>query len=57
MFLNYKDYEKKVYDWLMTKHNKDNDFTFSLRQNGSKGAELYYFIGTDSLIISPIIIT
>ncbi|WP_445454291.1 McrB family protein [Flavobacterium sp. 25HG05S-40] len=47
MLLNYKDYEKKVYDWLMAKHQKDNSFTFSLRQKGSKGAETDYFIGTE----------
>lgn len=45
--LSYKDYEKQVYDWLMTKHNADSTFTFSLRQNSSKGAELDYFIGTE----------
>lgn len=43
---NYIDYEKKIYDWLMAKHNENSSFTFSLRQNGSKGAELDYFIGT-----------
>jgi hypothetical protein len=46
--INYKDYEKQVYDWLMTKHNADANFTFSLRQNGSKGSELDYFIGTEN---------
>jgi hypothetical protein len=46
--LNYKDYEKQVYDWLMAKHKADINFTFSLRQNGSKGAELDYFIGTEN---------
>ena len=45
--ITYKDYEKKVYDWLMAKHNIDENFTFSLRQKGSKGAELDYFIGTE----------
>ncbi|TDE05815.1 McrB family protein [Flavobacterium sandaracinum] len=46
--ISYKDYEKQVYDWLMIKHNKDVNFTFSVRQNGSKGAELDYFIGTEN---------
>ena len=46
--LNYKNYGKQVYDWLMTKHNTDATFTFSLRQNGTKGAELDYFIGTEN---------
>jgi 5-methylcytosine-specific restriction protein B len=45
--LNYKDYEKKVYDWLLSKHQQDPNFTFSLRQIGSKGAETDYFIGTE----------
>ncbi|QXP71265.1 EVE domain-containing protein [Polaribacter sp. R2A056_3_33] len=45
--INYKDYEKKVYDWLMQKHEVDPSFTFSLRQNASKGTELDYFIGTE----------
>ena len=45
--LNYKDYEKKVYDWLQSKHNQDTSFTFTLRQKGSKGAETDYFIGTE----------
>jgi hypothetical protein len=45
--INYKNYEKEVYDWLNTKNKQDPSFTFSLRQNGSKGAELDYFIGTE----------
>lgn len=47
MLLNYKEYEKKVYDWLLSKHQQDSNFTFSLRQKGSKGAETDYFIGTE----------
>lgn len=46
--ISYKDYEKQVYDWLMAKHNTEGTFTFSLRQNGTKGAELDYFIGTEN---------
>jgi hypothetical protein len=46
--LSYKEYEKQVYDWLMTKHNADENFTFSLRQKGSKGVETDYFIGTET---------
>lgn len=46
--ISYKDYEKQVYDWLMAKHNTEETFTFSLRQNGTKGAELDYFIGTEN---------
>jgi 5-methylcytosine-specific restriction endonuclease McrBC GTP-binding regulatory subunit McrB len=45
--LSYKDYEKQVYVWLIAKHNKNKNFTFSLRQKGSKGAETDYFIGTE----------
>lgn len=45
--LSYKDYEKKVYNWLTRKHQQDISFTFSLRQKGSKGAETDYFIGTE----------
>jgi len=44
--INYKDYEKKVYEWLSDKNVKDPNFTFSLRMKGSKGAELDFFIGT-----------
>ena len=44
--LKYKEYEEEVYNWLMTKHKSNPEFTFSLRQMGSKGAELDYFIGT-----------
>lgn len=45
--ITYKDYEKKVYDWLMAKYNADSNFTFSSRQKGAKGSELDYFIGTE----------
>ncbi|REE25022.1 dynein-related subfamily AAA family protein [Winogradskyella pacifica] len=45
--INYRDYEKQVYDWLMQKHDTDSTFTFSVRQNASKGLELDYFIGTE----------
>ncbi|MDI5895351.1 MULTISPECIES: McrB family protein [Flavobacterium] len=44
---SYKDYEKQVYNWLMTKHNHNKNFTFSVRQKANKGAELNYFIGTE----------
>ncbi len=45
--LNYKDYEEKIYNWLLAKHHKDNSFTFSLRQKASKGSETDIFIGTE----------
>jgi hypothetical protein len=44
--MKYKEYEKAVFDWLNEKHEKDSKFNFSVRQKGSKGAELDYFIGT-----------
>ena len=44
--LKYREYEEEVFHWLMAKHKANPEFTFSLRQNGSKGAELDYFIGT-----------
>jgi 5-methylcytosine-specific restriction protein B len=43
----YKKYEKHVFEWLMSKHNNDISFTFSVRQKASKGAESDYFIGTE----------
>jgi hypothetical protein len=43
----YKEYEKTVYEWLMSKHKADSTFTFSTRMNGLKGSELDYFIGTE----------
>lgn len=30
--INYKDYEKEVYNWLNDKNKQDSEFTFSLRQ-------------------------
>ncbi|MDV7187424.1 AAA family ATPase [Lutibacter sp. TH_r2] len=45
--IDYKEYEQKVYNWLIEKNKKDPNFTFSLRQNGSKGAKTDYFIGTE----------
>ncbi|WP_299060436.1 AAA family ATPase [uncultured Polaribacter sp.] len=47
VMINYKNYEKTVYNWLSKKNELDDNFTFSLRQKGSKGAELDYFIGTE----------
>ncbi len=44
--LKYREYEKEVYDWLMSKHTKDHNFTFSLRQKSAAGCETDYFIGT-----------
>jgi hypothetical protein len=45
--LTYKEYEKAVFDWLITKNQNDPTFTFSLRKNGMKGSECDYFIGTE----------
>lgn len=44
--LNYHDYEKAIFDWLMTKHNVNPNFTFTVRQTAGKGSETDYFIGT-----------
>jgi 5-methylcytosine-specific restriction protein B len=44
--LNYNEYEKAIFDWLMEKHNIDKSFTFSVRQKAMKGSETDYFIGT-----------
>lgn len=44
--ITYNEFEEKVFDWLMQKRQKDNSFTFSLRQKPSKGAERDLFIGT-----------
>lgn len=43
----YPIFEKQVFDWLMAKHEKNNSFTFSVRQSASKGAQADYFIGTE----------
>lgn len=45
--ITYQDYEKEVYNWLMAKHNQNNEFTFSLRKKATKGSEKNYFIGTE----------
>lgn len=43
----YKEYAKQVFDWLLSKHKIDPNFTFFVRQKANKGAELNYFIGTE----------
>ncbi|WP_282071365.1 McrB family protein [Polaribacter atrinae] len=43
--INYKDYQKQVYDWLIDKNKQDPNFTFSLRENEEEGSELHYFMG------------
>jgi len=45
--LDYREFEKSIFNWFMQK-NTNEDFTFSLRQMASKGAESDYFIGTQS---------
>lgn len=45
--ITYQEYEKQVFDWLYSKFQNDNTFTFSLRQKASKGSESDYFIGTE----------
>jgi 5-methylcytosine-specific restriction protein B len=48
MTINYRDYEKAVFDWLNSKHQEDSHFTFSVRRKAVKGAERDYFIGTEN---------
>lgn len=43
----YKQIQIEVFEWLKSKYDQDNSFTFSVRQKASKGAELNYFIGTE----------
>jgi hypothetical protein len=45
--MTYQQFEKAVFDWLMSKHQANNTFTFSVRQKAMKGAERDYFIGTE----------
>lgn len=45
--LNYQEYEKVIFNWLISKHKKDEKFTFSVRQNGGEDSKLDYFIGTE----------
>jgi len=45
--LPYNEYEQKIYDWFMQKHESDNSFTFSLRKKANKGSERKYFIGSE----------
>lgn len=44
--ITYQEFEKTVYDWLMKKHEKDNSFTFSVRQKANSGSRSDYFIGS-----------
>ncbi|MGJ8762355.1 MAG: AAA family ATPase, partial [Polaribacter sp.] len=43
--INYKDYEKEVYNWLIGKRKQDPNFTFSIRDKEKEGSELSYFMG------------
>ncbi len=43
----YKEFEEKVFNWLMAKHQANPEFTFSIRQKANKGSERDYFIGTE----------
>ena len=40
--LTYHQYEKTVFEWLMAKHQKNSDFTFTVRQAAGKGSETDY---------------
>lgn len=45
--VDYKTLEKAVFEHLYAKHKADPNFTFSVRQSASKGAEADYFIGIE----------
>ena len=44
----YKEFELAIFNWLKSKNDVDQNFTFSVRQKANKGAELNYFIGTEN---------
>jgi hypothetical protein len=46
--LKYRVLEKGVFNHLISEHDKDKTFTFSVRRKGSKGAECDIFIGTEN---------
>ncbi len=46
--IDYHEYEKAVYDYLLKKHGEDQNLCFSLRKKGSVGSERDYFIGTEN---------
>jgi hypothetical protein len=46
MSIPYHDYETQIFNRLQTYRETHPEFTFSVRQNGSKGSERDYFIGT-----------
>ncbi|UOE40131.1 AAA family ATPase [Chryseobacterium suipulveris] len=43
----YKDLQLQFFNYLKSKNEADPNFTFSVRQKATKGAELNYFIGTE----------
>ena len=43
----YQELQKDVFNWLKSKYEEENTFTYSVRQKANKGAELNYFIGTE----------
>ncbi len=45
--MNYQELQVEVFNWLQSKYEHNNTFTFSLRRKANKGAELNYFIGTE----------
>lgn len=45
--MNYHELQVKAFNWLKHLHDTNPDFTFSVRQKASKGAEQNYFIGTE----------
>lgn len=47
MLQSYSNCGKQVYGLLINQHEAYVNFTFSLRQKGSKSSELDYFIRTE----------
>ena len=47
MTINYHQFQEEVFNYLLAKNQRNPDFTFTVRQKASKGAETNYFIGTE----------
>lgn len=45
--MTYFEYQKEVFERLLNQHRADKNYTFSVRQIASKGAETNYFIGKE----------
>lgn len=45
--MTFHEYEKIVFEWMLKKHEQNQEFTFSVRRKASKGTETNYFIGSE----------